>query len=276
VVDAAKAMMRSPLYAAVEAHKIFTKNDGEIRQLGTLGTGNHFIEICLDENQDVWIMLHSGSRGIGNKIGSYFIQKAKEEMARYFISVPDRDLSYLVDGSDLFIDYWNALSWAQRYATQNRVLMMEAVKSTLSNMLPDFSVTEEAVNCHHNYCSLEKHFGHQVFLTRKGAVSAAKDQLGIIPSAMGQTSYIVKGKGNRDAFHSCSHGAGRVMSRGEAKKTITLEDHAIATAGVECRKDADVLDESPAAYKPIDAVMEAQKDLVDIVHKLKAVLTVKG
>lgn len=246
------------------------------KQLGTLGTGNHFIELCLDKEQNVWIMLHSGSRGIGNRIGSFFIEKAKEEMERWYISLPDKDLSYLVEGSKYFDDYWMALSWAQNYARKNRETMMNSVCSVLSKMLTGFALTEEAINCHHNYVSKEKHYGSQVFLTRKGAVSARKDELGIIPGSMGARSFIVRGLGNRESFCSCSHGAGRVMSRGEARKQISLEEHAEATRGVECRKDDEVLDESPRAYKDIQAVMDAQKDLVEIVYELKQVLCIKG
>lgn len=256
--------------------KIATKNSAGPRHLGTLGTGNHFIELCLDENNHVWIMLHSGSRGIGNRIGSYFIERAKKEMERWFISVPDKDLSYLVEGSDLFNDYWNAVDWAQRYAFANRQVMLDNVIGVLSREIPDFEVIDVAVNCHHNYVSREKHFGESVLVTRKGAVYAGQDALGIIPGSMGTRSYIVRGLGNRESFCSCSHGAGRVMSRGEAKRKISLEEHAKATEGVECRKDEEVLDESPAAYKDIDAVMEAQKDLVVVVHTLKQVLCVKG
>lgn len=247
------------------------------KHLGTLGTGNHFIEVCLDENQDVWVMLHSGSRGPGNKFGSYFIEKAKEDMRRWFINLPDQDLAYIPDGSELFKDYWNAVSWAQDYAMTNRKLMMNAALSAISAALGrPVGVTREAVNCHHNYVSRENHFGENVIVTRKGAVSARQGQLGIIPGSMGARSFIVCGKGHAESFCSCSHGAGRKMSRGQATKTFSLEDHAKATEGVECRKDADVLDETPGAYKDIDAVMAAQSDLVDIVHTLKQVVCVKG
>lgn len=245
--------------------------------LGTLGTGNHFIEVCLDEAQRVWVMLHSGSRGIGNAIGSYFIERAKEDMRRWFINLPDQDLAYLPEGSDNFTDYVQAVHWAQEYALANRVSMMEATLAALSSELGrDVGAGEMAVNCHHNYVAKEHHFGENIFVTRKGAVRARTVDLGIIPGSMGVRSYIVRGKGNPDSFCSCSHGAGRKMSRGAAKKAITLEDHAKATEGVECRKDADVLDESPAAYKDIDAVMAAQTDLVEVVHTLKQVVCVKG
>lgn len=247
--------------------------------LGTLGTGNHFIELCLDESDDVWVMLHSGSRGIGNKIGTYFIEKAKEDMRRYHINLPDQDLAYIPEGSLLFNDYMEALSWAQEFAMENRKVMMRSVIKVLNDAFKRNVVdsnSEMAVNCHHNYVSREKHFGQNVLLTRKGAVSAKKDELGIIPGSMGAKSFIVRGKGNRDSFCSCSHGAGRKMSRREAGRQITVEDHIAATAGVECRKDEGVIDESPAAYKDIDAVMKAQEDLVEIVHTLKQVICVKG
>lgn len=245
---------------------------------GTLGGGNHFVEVCLDEDQRVWIMIHSGSRGIGNRIGTHFIELARKEMERHFIKLPDKDLAYLVEGSTLFDDYVEAVHWAQEYAKLNRDLMMAAALEALSNTLKDRRVECDcgAVNCHHNYVQKEKHFGADVLLTRKGAVSARTGELGIIPGSMGAKSFIVEGKGNRDSFCSCSHGAGRVMSRGEAKRRFTVEDHERATEGVECRKDAGVLDETPGAYKDIDAVMEAQKDLVEIRHTLKQVLCVKG
>lgn len=245
--------------------------------LGTLGTGNHFVEICLDEDQKVWVMLHSGSRGIGNRIGTYFIEKAKEDMRRWFINLPDKDLAYIAEGSELFEDYFNAVHWAQDYARTNRIVMMQSALSALTEIIPkDFSCDLEAVNCHHNYVSWERHFGDNVMITRKGAVDAHEGVLGIIPGSMGAKSFIVCGKGNSESFSSCSHGAGRSMSRGEAKKKFSVEDHAAATVGVECRKDSDVIDETPAAYKNIDAVMEAQSDLVDIVHTLKQVVCVKG
>jgi tRNA-splicing ligase RtcB len=246
------------------------------RHMGTLGTGNHFIEVCLDESSQVWVMLHSGSRGCGNRIGTYFIQAAKKEMERWFISLPDKDLAYLVEGSELFGDYVEAVEWAQDYAYENRKEMMAAVLSAMRRTLPEFAVTDMAVNCHHNYVAKENHYGANVWLTRKGAVRARKGDLGIIPGSMGVRSYIVRGKGNPVSFNSCSHGAGRAMSRGQAKKQFTLEDHAKATAGVECRKDAEVIDETPGAYKDIDAVMAAQQDLVEVVYTLKQVVCVKG
>jgi len=244
---------------------------------GTLGGGNHFVEICLDEEQRVWIVLHSGSRGIGNRIGSMFIELAKKDMERWFITLPDKDLAYFPQGSTLFDDYFTAVGWAQEFAKLNRLYMMQGAVSALhEEITKEFSTEEEAVNCHHNYVQWERHFGDNVIVTRKGAVDAHDGVLGIIPGSMGAKSFIVRGKGNREAFSSCSHGAGRSMSRGAAKKLFTLEDHARTTAGVECRKDADVIDETPQAYKDIEAVMAAQSDLIDIVHTLKQVLCVKG
>jgi tRNA-splicing ligase RtcB len=245
-------------------------------QLGTLGGGNHFIEICLDEHQDVWVMLHSGSRGVGNKIGSFYIEKAKREMERYFITLPDDDLAYLVDDTQLFRDYTTAVAWAQDYAYENRRQMLLSVLGAMQGLLKPFKLTEEAINCHHNYVERENHYGKNVWVTRKGAIRARQDDLGIIPGSMGQRSYIVRGKGNPESYCSCSHGAGRVMGRKEAARRFTVADLAAQTAGVECRKDADVIDEIPSAYKNLDEVMAHQSDLVEIVHTLKAVLCVKG
>lgn len=248
--------------------------------LGTLGTGNHFIEICLDEENYVWVMLHSGSRGIGNRIGSYFIELAKQDMRKWFINLPDENLSYFPQGTDHFNEYFKAVSWAQKYARLNREIMMRSTLDALHEAVPKpFYAELEAVNCHHNYVAQERHFGQDVFLTRKGAVSAKEGELGIIPGSMGAKSFIVRGKGGaagREAFFSCSHGAGRAMSRNQARKQFTLEDHAKAVQGVECRLDEGVIDETPLAYKDIDAVMTAQGDLVDIVHTLKQVVCVKG
>ncbi len=246
--------------------------------LGTLGTGNHFIEVCLDEADAVWFMLHSGSRGVGNRIGSYFIALARDDMRRNWANLPDKDLSYFTEGSEHFDDYVEAVGWAQSFAAENRETMMEAVVRSVRSTakIPEFSLAEKAVNCHHNYVAREHHYGKDVFVTRKGAVRAGLGDLGIIPGSMGARSYIVRGKGNPESFESCSHGAGRAMSRTQARKKFTVADHEAATAGVECRKDAAVIDETPAAYKPIEAVMEAQKDLVDIVHTLRQVVCVKG
>jgi tRNA-splicing ligase RtcB len=244
---------------------------------GTLGTGNHFVEVCLDEAQRVWVMLHSGSRGIGNRIGTTFIELAKEDMRRWFINLPDADLAYIPQGSELFDAYWFALDWAQGFARINRELMMDAALSALGAVVPKpLGLDARAVQCHHNYAMWEHHFGDNVIVTRKGAMFAGVGALGIIPGSMGTRSFIVRGKGEPQSFHSCAHGAGRAMSRSAARKRFTLDDHAAATRGVECRKDDGVIDETPAAYKPIDAVMAAQRDLVDVVHTLKQVVCVKG
>ena len=244
--------------------------------LGTLGTGNHFIELCLDEEDRLWVMLHSGSRGPGNKLGTYFIELAKKEMRRWFVNLPDEDLAYLPESTEHFGAYVRAVGWAQGYARVNRELMMEAILEVLRRSFPDLATGGMAVNCHHNYVVKEQHFGKDVWLTRKGAVRARAGELGIIPGSMGAKSFIVRGKGNADSFETCSHGAGRAMSRNEAKRRFTLADHACATAHVECRKDEGVLDETPGAYKDIDAVMAAQADLVEIVHTLRQVVCVKG
>ena len=245
-------------------------------QFGSLGGGNHFIELCIDEAGELWVMLHSGSRGIGNVIGQYFIEVAREDMRRHFINLPDRDLAYFPEGTEHFDDYVKAVGWAQGYARANRDEMMRRILIVLHRHLPPFRDRTEAINCHHNYVEREFHFGKNVWLTRKGAVRAREGDFGIIPGSMGARSYIVRGKGNPDSFHSCSHGAGRAMSRTEAKKRFTMQDHAAATQGVECRKDAGVIDETPAAYKDIDAVMAAQEDLIEVVHTLKQVVCVKG
>ena len=245
-------------------------------QLGTLGGGNHFIELCLDTTGAVWVMLHSGSRGAGNRIGQVYIELAREDMRRHFINLPDRDLAYLVEGTGHFDDYVEAMSWAQDYAAENRRAMMESVLAVMRELLPRFGTRGVAVNCHHNYVARETHFGADVWVTRKGAVRAGEGELGIIPGSMGARSFIVRGRGSVESFASCSHGAGRRMSRTEARKRFTVTDHKAATEGVECRKDGGVIDETPAAYKDIDAVMAAQGDLVEIVATLKQVLCVKG
>ena len=265
-------------FARIVAKHPAVDKSNHVVHLGTLGTGNHFIEVCLDESDHVWFMLHSGSRGVGNRIGSYFIELAKKDMARQFRNLPDKDLAYFEEGSQHFADYVEAVSWAQTFARHNRELMMHAVLDSVRRLkgIPPFQTAKQAVNCHHNYVSREHHYGKDVFVTRKGAVRAGLGELGIIPGSMGARSYIVRGKGNPEAFESCSHGAGRAMSRTAAKKRFTLEDHQRATEGVECRKDRDVIDETPGAYKDIDAVMEAQRDLVDVVHTLKQVVCVKG
>jgi len=259
-----------------EQHKVL-KNTNNAKHLGTLGTGNHFIEVCLDENDAVWFMLHSGSRGVGNRIGSHFIELAKRDMERWFIHLPDKDLAYLPEGSEHFNQYVEAVEWAQEYARLNREVMMARVIAAVRSEIPlPFETHAQAVNCHHNYVSREHHYGEDVLVTRKGAVRAREGELGIIPGSMGARSFIVRGLGNDESFHSCSHGAGRVMSRTQAKKMVSLDEHVAATAGVECRKDAGVIDETPSAYKPIDKVMAAQSDLVEIVHTLRQVVCVKG
>lgn len=262
----------------VAKHPVLDKTNN-ISHLGTLGGGNHFIEVCLDLDQNVWVMLHSGSRGVGGRIGSYFIELAKEDMRKWFINLPDAELAYLPEGTEHFDDYVEAVEWAQNFAAMNRAEMMSATLNAMSDTLGravGVALGSGAISCHHNYVSQEWHFGENVLVTRKGAVRAREGELGIIPGSMGAKSFIVRGKGNRDSFHSCSHGAGRKMSRNEAKRTFSVADHAAAVAGVECRLDEDVVDETPGAYKEIDAVMAAQADLVDVVATLKQVLCVKG
>ncbi len=251
-------------------------NETWLCQIGTLGGGNHFIELCLDEADRVWIMLHSGSRGIGNVMGRYFIAAAQKDMRRHQMHLPDKDLAYFSEGSELFDDYVVAVEWAQDYALLNRNRMMAAIVDALKGRLPPFRLEDEAINCHHNYVAREEHFGERVFVTRKGAISARAGELGIIPGSMGARSYIVRGLGNAQSFHSCSHGAGRRMSRTAAKRKFSRFDLEAQTAGVECRKDGGVVDEIPAAYKDIDAVMALQRDLVEPIHTLKQVLCVKG
>ncbi len=253
------------------------RNTNNLKHLGTLGTGNHFIELCIDEAQRVWVMLHSGSRGVGNAIGTHFIELAQRDMQGHIANLPHRDLAYFSEGSKHFDDYVFAVGWAQRFARENRAIMMKNTLAALAKVIvKSFKVDGEAVNCHHNYVQKETHFGESLFVTRKGAVSAQQGELGIIPGSMGAKSFIVRGLGNAEAFCSCSHGAGRVMSRTKAKQLISVDDHIKATAHVECRKDAAVVDESPAAYKSIDQVMAAQADLVEIVHTLRQVVCVKG
>jgi tRNA-splicing ligase RtcB (3'-phosphate/5'-hydroxy nucleic acid ligase) len=247
-----------------------------ITQLGTLGGGNHFIELCLDEAGHVWIMLHSGSRGIGNVMGRYFIAAARKAAEQNQLRLPDKDLAWLADGSALFDDYVEAVDWAQDYALLNRRRMMELIVEALQPQLPPFKAVGEAINCHHNYVAQEMHFGKKLFITRKGAISAQAGELGIIPGSMGTKSYIVRGKGNKESFCSCSHGAGRRMSRTQVKRQFNRRDLEQQTQGVECRKDGGVIDEIPAAYKDIDDVMANQADLVEVVHTLKQVICVKG
>ena len=281
----AKASTLTPLDKRLQP--IISKDPGLVRmlrkfdmtwqkQLGTLGGGNHFIELCLDENQDVWIMLHSGSRGLGNVIGTYFIELAKKEAQHRFGHVPDKDLSYFAEGSASFDDYVEAVEWAQAYAYENRREMMRLILEAIRPLLPSFQLTKEAINCHHNYVSQEQHDGENLLITRKGAIRAGKDELGIIPGSMGARSYIVRGKGHPDSFCSCSHGAGRKMSRNKAKHLFNQQDLIQQTQGIECRKDAGVIDEIPSAYKDIDQVMAQQSDLIEVVHTLKQVLCIKG
>ena len=247
------------------------------KQLGTLGGGNHFVELCIDENQDVWVMLHSGSRGVGNVIGSHYIESAKDAMSKYFIHLPDQDLAYLPEGTKEFDDYVKAVSWAQDYAMENRKQMMLRVIDALRIEIPiPFDITQEAINCHHNYVEKENHFGRNLWVTRKGAIRAREGDLGIIPGSMGAKSFIVRGKGNPESYCSCSHGAGRKMSRAKAKQTFTVADLIAQTAGVECLKTDAVLDEIPGAYKDIEQVMANQTELVEVLHTLKQVMCIKG
>jgi len=275
-VDQAWATLAVEFDALCELHPRL-RNTNNRKHLGTLGTGNHFIEVCLDEAGFVWFMLHSGSRGVGNAIGTHFIELAKKDALRNDANLPDQDLAYFEEGAQYFGDYVRGVGWAQKFAAKNREVMMANLIATVRKVVPKpFESHVEAVNCHHNYVQQERHFGADVFVTRKGAVSARKGQMGIIPGSMGARSYIVRGLGNPESFDSCSHGAGRVMSRTKAKKLFTVDDQIKATEGVECRKDADVIDEIPMAYKDIDAVMAAQRDLVEVVHTLKQVVCVKG
>ena len=246
-------------------------------QLSSLGGGNHFIEICLDTDERVWVMLHSGSRGIGNCIGTYFISAAREEMVKLGVELPDKDLAYLTEGTQGFEDYLQGVGWAQDYAMENRRLMMENVLLTLGTFFPQLVATDIAISCHHNYVERETHFGEPVLVTRKGAVRARDGDMGIIPGSMGARSYITRGKGNADSFNSSAHGAGRRMSRTEAKRLFTLDDHIQATSGVECRKDAGVIDETPAAYKNIEAVIAdlVAAGLVSVIATLRPLLTYK-
>lgn len=275
-VDTAWAELATRFSRITEKHPSLAKANSRVH-LGTLGTGNHFIEVCLDEANAVWLMLHSGSRGVGNAIGSRFIELAKQDMRTWMINLPDQDLAYFPEGTEHFDDYVEAVEWAQSFAQLNREVMMQnLVRAVREIMRLPFETHIEAVNCHHNYVSRENHYGENILVTRKGAVRARRGELGIIPGSMGARSYIVRGLGNEESFHSCSHGAGRRMSRTEARKRFTVADHVAATAGVECRKDKDVIDETPAAYKDIDAVMHAQRDLVEVVHTLKQIVCVKG
>ena len=267
-----------PRYDAILVKHSKLDRGNHANHLGTLGTGNHFIEVCLDEAETVWFMLHSGSRGVGNRLGSYFIEIARKDMEGMFIHLPDRDLAYFPERTEHFDDYVEAVEWAQDFARWNRHLMMEQIVAAVRacGEVRPFVAEVKAINCHHNYVARESHYGENILVTRKGAVRARAGDMGIIPGSMGARSYIVRGKGHPESFQSCSHGAGRAMSRTEAKRRFSLADHARMTAGVECRKDADVIDETPGAYKPIEDVMAAQADLVEIVHTLRQVVCVKG
>jgi len=256
--------------------KSFGKFSNWVYQMGTLGGGNHFIEICLDENNQVWVMLHSGSRGIGNGMADYFIKLARKDMERWMINLPDRDLAYFPEGTEHFDDYVEGVHWAQEYAFQNRQSMLDLVLAGLRRHLPAFEEVNQVVNCHHNYVAIEHHYGENVYVTRKGAIRAREGDLGIIPGSMGARSFIVRGKGEPESFTSCSHGAGRRMSRTAAERQFTEADMVQQTEGVICRKDKGVIDEIPGAYKDIDQVMANQADLVDVVHTLKQVVCVKG
>lgn len=276
VADQAWSALAGRFKAITDKYPQLEKTNNR-QHLGTLGGGNHFIEVCLDEADRVWFMLHSGSRGVGNAIGNLFIELAKADMRQHIANLPDKELAYFEEGSRHFDDYVEAVQWAQDFARQNRALMMHAVIEAARHVIgKPFDASLEAVNCHHNYVQKEQHFGQEILVTRKGAVSAQKGQLGIIPGSMGAKSFIVRGLGNEESFCSCSHGAGRIMSRARARQAFTVEDQARATAHVECRKDKDVIDEIPMAYKDIDAVMAAQRELVEVVHTLRQVVCVKG
>ena len=279
LVDAAKPF-EARLNLMTQKHpqllKAFGKFSKWVNQMGSLGGGNHFIEVCLDESDQVWVMLHSGSRGIGNALADYFIQLARQDMERWMIHLPDRDLAYFPEGTEHFDDYFEAVHWAQEYAYQNRQCMVDLVLASLQRHLPAFVVTSEVVNCHHNYVAQEHHYGANVWVTRKGAIRAREGDLGIIPGSMGARSYIVRGLGNPESFTSSAHGAGRRMSRTAAEKQFTESDLVRQTDGVICRKDKGVIDEIPGAYKDIDEVMENQKDLTETLHTLKQVVCVKG
>lgn len=249
-----------------------------LRQMGSLGGGNHFLEVCLDEEENVWLMLHSGSRNIGNMLAQNHIKTARDLAKLSQTKLPDPDLAYFVAQTPEFDRYWHDLQWAQNYARTNREVMMARFKRILEQHLAGGKAIKPllSVNCHHNYAEQETHYGESVYVTRKGAVRARTEDYGIIPGSMGAKSYIVKGKGCEVSYCSCSHGAGRAMSRTKAKKAFTLDDLIAQTQGVECRKDSGVLDEIPGAYKPIEAVMASQADLVEVVATLKQVVCVKG
>lgn len=244
-------------------------------QIGSLGSGNHFIEVTVDEEGYVWLFLHSGSRGVGNKIASKYIKIAQDICAKYMITLPDPDLAYLIEGTEEFVGYMNAMRWAQEFAYLNREVMMSRVKAAFTHHAGPFEILEE-VNCHHNFTELERHFGKNIYVTRKGAISANAGQLGLIPGSMGDLSYVVEGLGNPMSFNSAPHGAGRQHSRGSARKTFTMEDLEEKMQGIEWSHSAAFLDEHPNAYKPIDTVMADAVDLVKVRHTLKQIINVKG
>ena len=273
--------MKTTLDAIVDRHPDVARRKKNLlrdwlRQIGTLGGGNHFIELSLDENGRLWIMLHSGSRGAGHALASHFIELAQRDMASHLSNLPDRKLAYLTEGTSYFSDYVEAVEWAQHYAKLNRDAMLELVLGVLRERMPAFSAAAQIIDCHHNYVARERHFGKQVYVTRKGAIRAGRGEMGIIPGSMGTASYIVRGNGSEASLESCAHGAGRTMSRRMAIRRFNTRDLAEQTKGVECRKDKGVVDEIPEAYKDIERVMQDQKDLVEVVHRLKAVVCVKG
>ena len=246
-------------------------------QLGTLGGGNHFVEMCVDEAQRVWVMLHSGSRNAGTRIASHYIERAKEQRLRVDGTLPaDRALAWLDEGTRAFERYVEALRWAQDFAAESRQAMLRATMRVLERHVPGIAIEGQVVSCHHNYVEQEEHEGERLWITRKGAIDASAGRLGIVPGSMGARSYVVRGRGEPTSFHSCAHGAGRKMSRTQAKERFSAADVAAQTRGVECRKDHGVADEAPGAYKDIDEVMARQTDLVEVIHTLKQVMTVKG
>ncbi len=278
VMETWNGKLETAYTAMIERYPIMT-HPFVTNHLGTLGTGNHFIELCVEQGgtERLWMMLHSGSRGIGNKVGVGFTKLAQVECKRWHVELPDPELAFLPRGTDLFRDYLAYANWAQGYAWQSRLIMFNRLLDGVRQVNPEAAILgDELVHCHHNYVAEERHFGQNALLTRKGAVNAERGRMGIIPGSMGARSYITRGLGNPEALMTSSHGAGRVMSRNAARKAISMEEHIAAVAGVECRLDKDVIDESPAAYKPIDAVILAQRDLTEVVHTLKQIVCVKG
>jgi tRNA-splicing ligase RtcB len=271
---------RAPAYSGASR-----LNDKQVKkiveQFGTLGSGNHFVEMCLDETDRVWLVLHSGSRGIGNQLASRHIEAAKGLMRQHFISLEDPDLAYLVEGTPEFDAYIADMRWAQEYARANREAMMDALLEELRQLLGgegDVGREVRRINCHHNYTERERHHGHEVWLTRKGAIRAREGDLGVVPGSMGASSFIVRGLGNPASYHSCSHGAGRRLSRTQARRSLSVDDLVVSMQGREWQADkaGQLLDEAPQAYKDIDQVMADQADLVAIEHTLHQVLNYKG